>query len=101
MAQLSLTLLGGLEARAEPGGTLSLPHPKAQALLAYLALPPGQAHPRAKLAALLWGGIREESARNSLRQAIFALRKALSTTPTALSLEGDTVALEFRDVDDC
>jgi DNA-binding SARP family transcriptional activator len=95
MAQLSLTLLGGLQARVEPGGALSLPTRKAQALLAYLALPPGQAHPRAKLAALLWGGIREESARNSLRQALFALRKALApTTPAALSLERDTVALD-------
>ncbi len=95
MAQLSLTLLGGLQARVEPGRVLSLPTRKAQALLAYLALPPGQTHPRAKLAALLWGGMREESARNSLRQALFALRKALApTTPPALSLEGDTVALD-------
>jgi len=39
--------------------------------------------------------MREESARNSLRQALFALRKALApTTPPALSLEGDTVALD-------
>jgi hypothetical protein len=37
---------------------------------------PGQAHPRDKLAALLWGGIRDDSARASLRQALFAVRKA-------------------------
>jgi len=58
MARLSLTLLGGFQARLEPGGAVSLPTRKAQALLAYLALPLGQAHPRDKLAALLWGGIR-------------------------------------------
>jgi DNA-binding SARP family transcriptional activator len=95
MARLSVTLLGGLQARVEPGGAVNLPTRKAQALLAYLALPPGQAHPRAKLAALLWGEMREESARNSLRQALFALRKALApTTPAVLSLEADTVALD-------
>src|SRR5712664_3872403 len=95
MVKLSLALLGGFQARLEAGAALVLPTRKAQALLAYLALPPGQTHPRAKLAALLWGGMREESARNSLRQALFALRKALApTTPPALSLEGDTVALD-------
>ena len=77
MTRLSLTLLGGFQARLEPGPALSLPTRKAQALLAYLALPLGQAHPRDKLAALLWGGIREDSARASLRQALFSIRKAL------------------------
>src|SRR2546429_531878 len=95
MARLSLTLLGGLQARLEPGGAVALPMKKGQALLAYLAVPIGKAHPRGKLAALLWGGIREESARNSLRQALFGLRKVLvPTSPPALILEGDTVALD-------
>src|SRR5260370_5030414 len=95
MARLGLTLLGGFQARLDPGGAVALPTKKAQALLAYLALPLGQAHPRDKLAALLWGGIREESARNSLRQALFAVRKALATTaPVSLMLERDTIALD-------
>src|SRR5260370_616965 len=95
MARLGLTLLGGFQARLDPGGAVALPTKKAQALLAYLALPLGQAHPRDKLAALLWGGIREESARNSLRQALFAVRKALATTdPASLMLERDTIALD-------
>jgi DNA-binding SARP family transcriptional activator len=93
MARLVVTLLGGFGARLEPGGPLSLPTRKSQALLAYLALPPGQPHLREKLAALLWGGIREESARASLRQALFALRRALPATP-ALRIEGDTVAVD-------
>ena len=99
MARLSLTLLGGFQARLEPGGAVSLPTRKAQALLAYLALPLGQAHPRSKLAALLWGGIREESARKSLRQALFEIRKALATTePSSLVVTGDTIALDRRPV---
>ena len=94
MAKLNLALLGGFQARLEAGAALVLPTRKAQALLAYLALPPGQAHPRDKLAALLWGGIREESARASLRQALFAIRKALGADAVAvLRQEGDLVAL--------
>jgi DNA-binding SARP family transcriptional activator len=94
MAKLSLTLLGGLQAWLEPGPVLTLPTRKAQALLAYLALPPGQAHPRDKLAALLWGGIREESARASLRQALFSIRKALGERERALRQTGDALALD-------
>src|SRR5467141_788855 len=98
MARLSLTLLGGFQARLEPGSAIALPTRKSQALLAYLALPLGQAHPRDKLAALLWGGIREESARASLRQALFAIRKALGDTP-ALRQDGDALALAPAEVD--
>ena len=94
MAQLRLTLLGGFEARHQTGEVLSLPSRKAQALLAYLALPLGRAHPRDKLAALLWGGIREESARASLRQVLFVARKAIGGSESAvLRQEGEALAL--------
>src|SRR5947209_1971920 len=94
MARLGLILLGGFQARLDTGQGLGLPTKKAQVLLAYLAIPVGQAHPRDKLAALLWGEIRAESARASLRQALFAIRKALGETkPLALLLEGETLAL--------
>ena len=49
MARLSVTLLGGFQARLDAGPAVALPTRKSQALLAYLALPPGQAHPRDKL----------------------------------------------------
>src|SRR5438034_8777175 len=100
MARLDLSLLGGFQARLESGSPLALPTKKAQALLGYLAIPLGQAHARDKLAALLWGEIREESARASLRQALFAIRKALGETrPPALLLEGETLALNRSVVD--
>ena len=79
MARLSLTLLGGFQARSEPGSPVPIPTRKAQALLAYLALPLGQAHPRDKLAALLWGDLQAEPARNNVRQTLFELRKGLTT----------------------
>ena len=50
---MKLHLLGGFELSA-PGGPVHVTRKKAQALLAYLASPAGQSHPRDKLAALLW-----------------------------------------------
>jgi DNA-binding SARP family transcriptional activator len=68
---------------------------KAGALLAYLALHPGQAQPRPKLAALLWGDRSEVQARDSLRQALSLLRKALShIDPRALIAHEDTISFE-------
>ena len=93
MARLSLTLLGGFRARLDPDQALVIAIKKSQALLAYLALPLGQAHPRDKLAALLWGDMREAQARAGLRQTLFTLRKVLGD-PEPLRLVGETVALE-------
>src|SRR5262245_28414496 len=99
MARLSLTLLGGFQARLDPGPPLALPTRKSQALLAYLALPLGRAHARDALAALLWGGNRQDAARAGLRQALFFIRKALGDDDSALRQEGDTLALGPADVD--
>jgi DNA-binding SARP family transcriptional activator len=100
MARLSLSLLGSFEARLAAGHPLGLPTKKAQALLAYLALPLGQAHPREKLAALLWGDTGDEQARNSLRHTLVVLRKTLPRTrPPALLVEGPTLALNPAAVD--
>src|SRR5262249_35064932 len=64
------------------------------------ALPPGQAHPRDKLAALLWGDQAAELARYNLRQAIFALRKAFGAEARdCLRLDGDTVRLDVSHVE--
>src|SRR3989442_171800 len=91
---IRLVLLGGFHARQPSGDTLSLPTKKARALLAYLALRPGQSHPRDKLATLLWGDSADPQARTSLRQALAALRRALATVPTALVVDGRAVSLD-------
>jgi DNA-binding SARP family transcriptional activator len=98
MARLDLNLLGGFLARIrdEP---LTLPTRKTQALLAYLALPVGHAHQRDKLATLLWGGTPDVSARNSLRQALFVVRRALESNDDVLRIEGDRVALDCDGVE--
>ena len=93
MRRLELTLLGGFQARLAPGGVIDLPTRKAQALLAYLALPAGRSHPRDKLAAMLWGDVPETQARASLRKALFWLRQALADTE-ALTADSEAVALK-------
>src|SRR5215831_8344564 len=95
MARLTLTLLGGFQARLDPGARLALPTRKAQALLAYLAVPPGPAHPRDKLANLLWGSTQESTARTSLRQTLYALRRSLrGADPQPLRVDSETVSLD-------
>jgi len=95
MARISLSLLGGFQARrgSQP---LTVPSRKARALLSYLALPPGRRHPREQLAALLWGGLGDAQARDSLRHALAVLRQALGQS---VLTDGQTVALDPAAVD--
>jgi DNA-binding SARP family transcriptional activator len=95
MARLTLTLLGGFRARLGSGEPLALPTRKTQALLAYLAAPPGPTHTRDELASLLWGSTLETTARTSLRHALYALRKCLHAADgQPLRVEGEMVACD-------
>src|SRR5262245_1793014 len=99
MARLTLLLLGGFQARLGLDPPLLLPA-KAQALLAYLALRPGQTHPRDKLAALLWGATDDEHARSSLRHTLFDIRQTVrGVSPDPLLSVGKTVALRSDALD--
>lgn len=94
MTALRLSLLGAFEARLDAGPALAFPRRKAQALLAYLCLHPGEPQARDKLAALLWGDTPDGQARHSLRQALAALRQSLAQSARTLLLdEGDAVAI--------
>jgi len=93
MPVFELTLLGtfGLTAVGTPR---SLRSHKAQALLAYLALRPLQAHRRDTLASILWSRVPTSQARHSLRQTISSIRSTLDDVPTPLiATEADTVRL--------
>ena len=93
MPELTLTLLGGFRAQ-HAGRTLTLSK-KAQGLMAHLALTPAQAQTRAHLAGLLWGDRGEEQARNSLRQTLFEIRRALGPSGEAcLRVDHERVALD-------
>jgi DNA-binding SARP family transcriptional activator len=94
-----LSLAGTPSAHGAHGA--SGPHPLAAidaALLLWLALEGPT--PRARLAALLWPDTDADSARNSLRQRLFKLRKALGVD---LARDGHVVALPAgatHDLDD-
>ena len=98
-AHLEIKLLGGFEAR-HAGTLLVLPTQKSQALLAYLALPLGQAHPREKLATLLWGDMPHAQARGNLRNALSRIKKILPKAARAsLVVDGAGVSLDPSAVD--
>jgi DNA-binding SARP family transcriptional activator len=95
MTTLSLELLGGFRLQTHAREPVLLPSKKARALLAYLALQPGQAHVRAKLAALLWGDFGDAQARDSLRQTLSLVRKALSEDHAeALMAQADAIVFQ-------
>ena len=96
MARLSLTLLGGFRATLDDRPAAGVAIKKSQALLAYLALPLGQAHPRDKLAALLWGDMREPQARAGVAPGPLHAPRRLLGDPDPLRLVGETVALDPR-----
>src|SRR5262245_3861862 len=76
------------------------PTKKTQALLAYLALPLGQSHPREKLATLLWGDMQHAQARGNLRNALSRIKKILPRAVRAsLVIDGASVSLDPSAVD--
>jgi TolB-like protein len=95
MPSVFVKLLGDFEAHFSAGQHLDIASKKTRALVAYLALPAGRAHSRAKLVGLLWSNRSEEQARNSLRQALSDLAHALATVePSPLVKVRDTLALD-------
>ena len=63
---LTVRLLGGFDVQ-QNGARVDIPTRAAQALLAYLLLPAGEAHRRELLAGLLWPESPEPNALRSLR----------------------------------
>lgn len=96
---LRLVLFGAMEAWGIGGAPMLPRSRKARALLAILAMAPGQSLPRAGLAALLWSGRGEEQRRGSLRQTLHELQDVLAplgpslliTTREAVALRSDLV----------
>lgn len=99
MAILQLVLLGGFQARSPTGAAIAIPVKKAKALLAYLALHPGQSHPRDKLAALLWEDSGDAQARHSLRQALVCLRKAFPRSLHVIMADDDALTIPSQAVE--
>jgi DNA-binding SARP family transcriptional activator len=94
---LSLSLIGGFRAHLGPR-PLALSR-KAQALLAYLALAPGEPHPRGRLAGLLWGDGANEHVRKRLGQTLSELRRALGPrSEDYIAVDDDWVELCAADL---
>ncbi|MDH3476588.1 MAG: winged helix-turn-helix domain-containing protein, partial [Rhodospirillales bacterium] len=99
---LRLKLFGGFSLSGAEGAEIALKSKKARALLAYLALPPGQARSREAIMALLWSDRGEAQARASLRQVLTGLRKdlgeealaVLRITDESVSLDPESVVVE-------
>jgi TolB-like protein len=100
MPRLQLKLLGGFDARIAPGEPLEIATRKTRALLAYLALPTGRPHSRDKLTGLLWSNRADPQARNSLRQAVSELGRALGSSDSAVLVKDrDRIALASGSVE--
>ncbi len=93
MAPVAVTLLGGFEIRAD-GAARDLPGQKDRALLAVLALTPGAAHTRDRLAGLLWSDRADPHARDSLKHALSRLRAALGCDGDPLVADRQSVRLD-------
>ena len=102
MADLKLTFLGGFEVRLASGEVADLPAQKDRALLAILAMTPGDAHSRDRLAGLLWSERGDHQARGSLKQALMRLRRCLNGTGDdvlradrrSVALNRDTISVD-------
>jgi TolB-like protein/DNA-binding SARP family transcriptional activator len=94
MGSLQLVLLGGFQLHAA-GRQIDIPGRKERALLAVLAIPAGEPRSRDKLAGLLWSDRAGGQARESLKQAVFKLRRSLDgVVPAPLLADRDFVRLE-------
>lgn len=95
-----IRLLGTFEVRDERGHALTLAVRKAEALVALLALRVGSAVAREKICGLLWPEVPEARAKQSLRQTLHLVRKALPGTLRVDSRSATLIASRVR-VDVC
>lgn len=93
--ELRLRLFGGFVLERASGEAISVPLRKGEALLAYLGANLGKSSSRERLAALLWGESDQQRARQSLRQALFALTREFAQYDVAvLRMESQMVTLD-------
>jgi DNA-binding SARP family transcriptional activator len=83
MARLSLRFLGTFQVTLEATPITSFVSDKARALLAYLAVDADRPHRRESLTSLFWPERPRSAAHNSLRQALFSVRRAIGDQDTS------------------
>ncbi len=90
---LGLRVLGELEAAVDGKVIAPSESRRAWALLGWLALNPGR-HPRSVVAATLWPDVLDSSALQSLRSALWSLRRALGPAAAAVVSDRERLGLE-------
>lgn len=85
MPKVEIRLLGGFEVRADGRAVHGFESQKVRGLLAYLVMPRGVPRGRERLASLFWPEHEPNSARSSLRQALYNLRSTLSPAEPLVS----------------
>jgi len=99
---ISLKLFGGFSARDASGKELSLRTRKIRALFAYLAVNADKPQPRDRLMSLLWSDRSERQARQSLNQALVAIRRVgedvrlLDSNGERITLHGDAISSDVE-----
>ena len=96
MARLDVSLLGPFQVTHDATPLSGFAYDKVRALLAYLVVEADRPWRRETLAGLLWPDQDDRSARHSLSQALFSLRKALGERDAdspLLLVTSDTVQL--------
>jgi TolB-like protein/DNA-binding SARP family transcriptional activator len=94
---VQIQLLGRFSIRSGESGDqlVSVASRRRRALLGYLAMQPGYSETRERLATLLWGDVPDRQARQSLRQALAAVRADFAPLgPEPLRVERDTIGLD-------
>lgn len=90
MPSLELQVLGRFRLVEPDGREIVIRSRKLQGLIAFLALAPDRCD-RVRLATLLWGDRLDAQARQSLRQALVMLRKALGARAAEILVSDDEV----------
>lgn len=84
--------LGDFSIRDSKNCDVHLPTRKCRALFVYLALNAGKRFPRGHLASLLWSNQGDRLARQSLRQALFAIRSSIGDSIISTDSEYAAIA---------
>jgi TolB-like protein len=92
---MRLRILGGLDLTSAAGAPAQDVTRQTRLMLACLALAGAKGLTRAELCALFWPDRPSALARNSLRQGLAAIRKALSGDADAMSLQSDLEAVRL------
>jgi TolB-like protein/DNA-binding SARP family transcriptional activator len=92
---MQLRILGGLDLTLDTGAPAHDASRQTRLLMACLAVAGVKGLSRPELCALFWPDRPSAQARNSLRQGLAAIRKALSGSAAALSLQSDLEAVRL------